>query len=121
MHIRITKTIRFMLKEKISIYDCHFFLTISMIESCTPILSKMEFNIIPIISSRVNIDRIVISIMESRKYGTYFPPLNKYESSLNLLLDYQILFFIIQICGRNEKKQTVRYIALLSMIRGVNT
>jgi hypothetical protein len=74
------------------------------VASCIPISSNMECNLIHMIGIIVTLTKIVASVMGSRKYGIYSPCINKYELSVNLLLDYQILFCIIQICGMNEKK-----------------
>jgi hypothetical protein len=43
------------------------------------------------------------------------------HASLNLLLDHQILFCIIQIFSRSEMELTVKQNTLLSVIRCVNT
>jgi hypothetical protein len=45
------------------------------------------------------------------KHGTYFPLMNNYLQSLNMYHP---------ICGRNEKKQTVKQKPLLSVIRCIN-
>jgi hypothetical protein len=62
-----------------------------------------------------NFGQILISVMDSMEYGTYFSLMNKYSTLLNILVE-QILFRIIKICLGNEKKQTIKYYTLLSVI-----
>jgi hypothetical protein len=62
---------------------------------------------------------IVIFYFGHGENGKYFRSMNKHEPSLTLLLDYQF-FSIIQICGRDEKKQTGKHTTLMSVIRCVN-
>jgi hypothetical protein len=81
----------------------------------------MEYNMIQIIGIIVTFTMIVISHFGHGKYDTYFLLMNKYQPSPNLLLFYQVMFHIIQICGRYEKKETVKQYTIMSVIICVNT
>jgi hypothetical protein len=68
---------------------CHLFQTVSRIGSCIPILSKIKYSMIQIICVSKFCQNCYFG---HGKYGAYFLFMNEYLASLNLLLDYQILF-----------------------------
>jgi hypothetical protein len=104
----------------VAIYDCIILYTVSRILSFIPILSKIEFNMIQIISIIETFNKIVISHFGLRKYGTYFPFMEK-QNITKFLAWLSNIVFIIQIFDRNEKKQKVKHYELLSVIRCVKT
>jgi hypothetical protein len=73
-------------------YGYHIFHNLSRIVSCIPTFPEMECNMIQVIWTIITLTKIVISCFSHGKYDKYFPLMNKYLPSLNLLFGHRILF-----------------------------